>query len=98
MAAADQIQSLLVHSLGIYGNPGDAMVSQHPKFFLCDTVRPPCLHRKFQSILRIKQLIQLCQDRVNVLCRQSSWGSASKVDGIQRASLHLVCHIFHFLK
>ena len=64
----------------------------------CDTVRPPCLHRKFQSILRIKQLIQLCQDRVNVLCRQSSWGSASKVDGIQRASLHLVCHIFHFLK
>ena len=98
VAASDEIQGLLVHSLGIDGDAGDAVGLKNRKLLPGDAVRPSRLHGKFQGMLRVKQLLHTFQKPIQFLCLQGCGSPASYVDRIQRPPGHPARGVRELLK
>ena len=58
VVAPNEVQGFLVHSLGINGNTGNAVVSKHLKLVRGNAVRPSGLHCKLQHAAQVKELLQ----------------------------------------
>ena len=56
--SADDIQSLLVHGLGIHRDPGHGIIPDHRKFFRRNAVRTPRLHCKLRKSVKTEGVLQ----------------------------------------
>ncbi len=79
----DSVESLLLHRLGIYGNPGNPMAPDHFQLFFRYAVRPSCLHRILQKILPGKMLFNAGQKLFKLRSAQGCGSTAAYIDGIE---------------
>ena len=59
------------------------VLAQCQQFFFCNAVRSSCFHRKFQQMRKIKAVLDLCDQPVQLLRRQRGWCASTDIDGIQ---------------
>ena len=87
MPSADDIQSLLVHGLGIHRYPGHGIVPDHRKFFCRNAVRTPRLHCKLRKSVKTERILQRVKKAFQLIRFQCGWRSSADIDGIKDAAL-----------
>ena len=97
VSAADQIQGLLVHGLGIHGNPGHAEFLQHPQLVRRDAVRPAGLHGEFLHLRKIKGFPDPGKQASELIRLQCGGRSAAYVHAVQHLILKGFLYKIHFL-
>ena len=82
MFSADNVQCLLVHSLGINGNPVNVMIKKYLQLLSGNAVRTACFHRKLLQVFCVETALDLGQQTIQLIRLQCGRCAASNVNGI----------------
>ena len=81
VAAADGPEDMVLHGLGVHGDPGDAVGLENRQLFPCDGVRPAGFHGDLVTRGCVKALFKGGEHPVHLLCRQGGGRAATHVKG-----------------
>ena len=87
MLPPHQVQRLLLHGLGVDGDPCDGEFSQHGELFLCDAVRPPSLHGKLHGMAQVEILRDLREQPPELVRLQRGRRASADVHGVRVSPL-----------
>ena len=83
MTAANALQHLVVHGLGIDGNAADLVGGHNPQFFLGDGLGPAGLHGIFPAGRPVKVGIHRREQRLQLLLVEGGGSAAADIDAAQ---------------
>ena len=87
VAAADGLEDMVLHGLGVHADAGDAVDLENGHFVFRDGIGPSGLHGDLLAVRQVKALLKGGEDAVHLLGGEGGGGTAAHVKGTDPEAL-----------